>query len=265
MDVPRGVALATGLCVAMASATSACENHSLVERAVALESAAPPTAQPVTPDPRVGAVYIGSSHQCTGSVLDSPAGDLILTAGHCVPAGPDLAFVAGLSGTHAPEDFWRINEVYLDPRWLQFQDPMADFAIARVSRDVGGSVEAQVGAGLRLGTAPKPGDVVTLTGYPVGVDDGPVSGRTTATPARGFPEADCAHMPDGRSGTPWMVGSTVAGLIGGLDGGGCEGQIVNYSPPFGDAIKRLLARAEAGGPGDTAPVVNGDAGCPQPA
>ena len=29
-----------------------------------------------------------------------------------------------------------------------------------------------------------------------------------------------------------------------------------------DSIKQLLARAEAGGPGDSGPVVNGDAGCP---
>ena len=80
---------------------------------------------------------------------------------------------------------------------------MADFAIARVSRDTGGSVEAQVGAGLNLGTAPKPGDAVTLTGYAVGIDGGPVGCRTTtAAPVKGFPEADCAHMPDGTSGAP---------------------------------------------------------------
>lgn len=179
---------------------------------------------------------------------------IFLTAGHCVPAGHHLAFVAGLSGTAAPEDFWHIDEVYLDPRWVQFQDPVADFAIARVSRDTGGSVEAQVGAGLNLGTAPKPGDAVTLTGYAVGIDGGPVGCRTTtAAPVKGFPEADCAHMPDGTSGAPWVVGSTVSGLIGGLDGGGCEGQIVNYSPRFDDAIKQLPARAEVGGPGDAGP------------
>lgn len=102
MVLRRSLALATGLFVALASPTSACVNHSLAEHAVALESASPPTAQPVPPDPQVGAVYIGSSHLCTGSVLDSPAGDLILTAGHCVPAGPQLAFVAACREPRRP-------------------------------------------------------------------------------------------------------------------------------------------------------------------
>jgi hypothetical protein len=44
----------------------------------------------------------------------------------------------------------------------------------------------------------------------------------------------------------------VTGVVGGLDGGGCE-QDVSYSSPFDGAIKQLLARAEAGGPGDAAP------------
>ena len=42
------------------------------------------------------------------------------------------------------------------------------------------------------------------------------------------------------------------GVIGGRDGGGCQDNI-SYSPPFDAATAALLARAEAGGPGDTAP------------
>ena len=115
----------------------------------------PPTAQPVPPDPRVGAVFLGagSLHTCTGAVLHSAAGDLILTAAHCVAEGVDATFVAGLNDTAAPEDVWHVDAVYLDPRWVQNQDPLADFAIARVSRDTGGTVEAQAGGGLTLGPA----------------------------------------------------------------------------------------------------------------
>jgi hypothetical protein len=250
--------LATGLCVA---SSVSCANHTPVEQAVTVASKVPPTAQPVPPDPRVGAVFLGGGalHTCTGGILDSAAGDLILTAAHCVAQGVDATFVAGLKDTAAPEDVWHVDAVYLDPRWVQNQDPLADFAIARVSRGTGGSVEAQAGGGMGLGPAPKPGTVVTVTGYGVGVGGGPIGCRTaTAALTGGFPALDCAELVNGLSGAPWIDGSTVTGLIGGLDGGGCEDESISYSPPFDDAIKRLLIRAEAGGPADEAPTVFDD-------
>src|SRR3954468_22179133 len=132
--------LAAGLLVAL---TSACTHHPPVEQAVTVTTKAPPTATPVPPDPRVGAVFLGGGtlHTCTAGVLHSAAGDLILTAAHCVAEGVDAAFVAGLNNTAAPDDVWHIDAVYLDPRWVQNQDPLADFAIARVSRAAGGTVE----------------------------------------------------------------------------------------------------------------------------
>src|SRR5258707_9459985 len=142
--------LATGLFVALALSASACAKHPPVEQAATVAPKMPPTAQPVPPDPRVGAVFLGagSLHTCTGAVLHSAAGDLILTAAHCVAQGVDSTFVAGLNDTAAPEDVWHIDAVYLDPRWGQNQDPFADFAIARVSRDTGGTLEAQARGGL---------------------------------------------------------------------------------------------------------------------
>jgi Trypsin len=250
--------LATGLMVAL---TSACANHPPVDQAATVAPKLPPTAEPVAPDPRVGAVFLGagSLHTCTGAVLHSAAGDLILTAAHCLAEGADATFVAGLNDTAAPEDVWHVDAVYLDPRWVQNQDPLADFAIARVSRSTGGTVEAQAGAGLTLGSAPKQGTVITVTGYGMGVGGGPIGCRTaTAASTKGFPVLDCAELVDGVSGAPWIDGSTVTGLIGGLDGGGCEDESVSYSPPFDDAITRLLARAEAGGPADDAPTAFDD-------
>jgi hypothetical protein len=261
--------LVTGLLAAVPLSVQACEKQQPAQLSAGVaaktqpppEAKAPPTAQPMPPDPRVGAVFLGGGdlHICTGGVLDSAAGDLILTAAHCVAEGVDATFVAGLRDTAAPEDFWHIDAVYLDPRWVQNQDPMADFAIARVSRAGGGSVQESAGGGLKLGQAPKPGTVVTVSGYAMGVGGGPIGCRTaTAPPAKGFPALDCAALIDGLSGAPWIDGSTVAGVIGGLNGGGCADESVSYSPPFDDAVKRLLARAEAGGPGDAAPTVFDD-------
>ncbi len=98
-------------------------------------------------------------------------------------------------------DGWQVGAVYLDPRWIAEQDPMADYAIARVSRSDGARLESVAGF----------------------------------------------------SGAPWITGSTVTGLIGGLDGGGCAEE-VSYSPPFDDGLTALVSRAQAGGgPGDEAP------------
>jgi hypothetical protein len=62
----------------------------------------------------------------------------------------------------------------------------------------------------------------------------------------------CTGLVGGTSGAPWIVGPTVIGLVGGLDGGGCD-ETVTYSPPFDDGVVELLTRAEAGGPADPAP------------
>jgi Trypsin-like peptidase domain len=219
-------------------------------------------AKQVPADPRVGAVFLGgqSLHTCSGAVLNSSTGDLILTAAHCLAAGAATYFVPGFTDEAAGPDFFHVDAVYLDPRWVADQDPVADFAVARVSRDGGGSVMAQAGGGFDVGPAPKAGTDVTVTGYPLGAG-GPPIGCTARTAAsdRGFPALPCVGLVDGTSGAPWVAGPLIAGLIGGLEAGGCE-ENVSYSPPFDDEVKRLQARAEAGGPADDAPTVVAD-GC----
>jgi hypothetical protein len=217
--------------------------------------AATVTADPVNPDPRVGAIFLGgqSLHTCTGSVLHSATGDLVLTAAHCMITGIDASFVPAFAKSAEPQDYWHIDEVYLDPRWVSDQDPLADFAIARVSREGGASVEAAVGGGFALGSSPAAGTDVVVTGYALGVGGDPI-GCTARMAARerGYPMLRCAGLVDGTSGAPWLAGLTVVGITGGLEGGGCQ-ENVSYAPPFDGAVKELMARAEAGGAGDAAP------------
>jgi hypothetical protein len=220
------------------------------------------SASSVEPDRRIGAVFLGSQllHTCSGSVLDSKAGDLIITAAHCISDGVDAYFVPGFGDDADPEDFWHVDAVYLDPRWLSDQDPTADYAIARVSTDDGRSVESDADGGFVLGPAPRQGAAIAVTGYALGIGGGPV-GCSTATIAseRGFPALPCAGLSDGTSGSPWVSGAAIKGLTGGLDGGGCD-ENVSYSAPFGDAVVHLLERAESGATGDIAPASLGD-GC----
>jgi len=203
----------------------------------------------------VGAVFLGASdlHTCTASVLQSSSGVLILTAAHCLASGYPTTFATGFSGQAEPA--WTVDAIYLDPRWVADQDPVADYAIARVSQPDGGSVESVTGPGLTLGTAPPAGTSVTVTAYPLGVGGAPIGCQTgTETVAAGFPSLQCPGLAAGTSGAPWRTDVTVVGLVGGLDGGGCD-ENVSYSPPFDARVIDLLHRAEAGGPGDAAPEV----------
>jgi hypothetical protein len=209
-------------------------------------------AVPVTPDPRVGAIFLSGSdlHACTGSVLHSAAGNLVLTAAHCLGTGGTATFAPGFAGQAVPGDVWALDVVYLDPQWLASKDPHADYAIVRVGRADGASIEAQVGSALSLGSAPPKGSRINVVAYPAGVGGTPIGCQTiTAVTAGGYPILPCTGLVDGTSGAPWISGSTVTGVIGGLHAGGCA-ENLSYSSPFDQHVKDLLTRAEAGGPGD---------------
>jgi hypothetical protein len=165
--------------------------------------------------------------------------------------------VPGFDDTAAPEDTWQVDTVYLDPRWLDSRNPIADFAIARVSRAAGGVPAV---GGLTLGSSPAVGTAVTVTGYPLGEGGGPIGCQAVIAEAvGGFPSLPCAGLVAGVSGAPWVAGTTITGVVGGLDGGGCD-ENLSYSSPFDESVQALLQRAEAGGPGDTAPAAFED-GC----
>jgi hypothetical protein len=261
----RILAAAMGSTLGLASLLAACGHQSPAAppaskpKQAVVEAANQVIAAPVNPDPRVGAVFLGGSdlHACTGSVLHSAAGDLVLTAAHCLGAGP-ATFVPGFAGNAAPADLWSMDVLYLDPRWVANKDPRADYAIARVSRADGGSVEAQVGSALSLGSAPAKGSRVNVVAYPVGVGGMPIGCQvSTGITDGGYPELPCAGLAEGTSGAPWISGSAVTGVIGGLHAGGCE-ENLSYSSPFDQHITDLLARAEAGGPGDVPPTAFDD-------
>lgn len=94
---------------------------------------------------------------------------------------------------------------------------------------------------------------MTITGYPLGVGGAPVGCRSVTGPAaEGYPSLRCGGLVDGTSGAPWISGAAAVGVVGGLDGGGCDDNL-SFTPRFDDRTAALLARAEAGGPGDAAP------------
>jgi hypothetical protein len=231
--------------------------------AAALAGPAPAQATTPTPDARIGALFFPSvlgllptlsgPHYCSASVVHSAAHDLIATAAHCVyGTGAGIEFVPGFDNGAMPHGSWDVRAAYVDAAWKKSNDPKHDIAFLRLyPHQVAGktvNIEDVVGA-FTLGTAPLPGQLVHVTGYPAGSGGGPVSCATTSYDTAGYPTIACPGFVNGTSGGPWVRGSTLVGDIGGLHEGGCTPQI-SYSAPFDPNTAALLARASAGGPAD---------------
>lgn len=241
---------------------------------VALVGCARPASVPAamtTPDPKtiaaVGPLFDGSStsiHTCTAAVVDSPAGNVILTAAHCVTgSGAGMVFVPGYDDGRAPYGSWVVTGAYAPAGWLRGQDPESDYAFLVVkplgTNATGASVASAAGAEA-LGLAPTAGQRVTVAAYQVGSEDQPVICAAAVYLTQGYPTFDCPGYIAGTSGGPWIAGydaahraGTITGVIGGLDQGGCTAD-TSYSPSFTTTASQVLVRAVAGGPADVLPV-----------
>ena len=180
--------------------------------------------------PQVGALFQGAwrsePHFCTASVVDSSSGDVIATAAHCLSAdAKDLVFVPMYHDGQAPYGEWDVTGAYVSQRWLQHQDPQADFAFLTVgSRDIGGTertLESVVGGDpLVIGTQPPQWTVAV--GYPAGMGGQPVICLNQAVARHGYPSFRCGGFVDGTSGGPWLAGfnsQTGRGELYGVTGG----------------------------------------------
>jgi V8-like Glu-specific endopeptidase len=210
--------------------------------------------------PQVGTLFNVSggtltSHHCTGSVVDSPAGDIVVTAAHCVYGGSgaetDQAFVPEYDNGAMPFGVWDVSAVYVAPQWAADRDPDYDVAFIVVHQS-GSETPIQDVVGADKLAIDQPYTALTdVIGYPSDTDQ-PISCTNyttefTSTQLRW----DCGGYPDGTSGSPFLTGvdaqtgyGTVDGVIGGYETGGDTPQ-VSYSVHFGDAVGRLLAQAEA--------------------
>jgi hypothetical protein len=186
----------------------------------------------------VGALFEGGRHFCTASVVHSTAGDLVLTAAHCVRDG--MTFAPGYHDGVAPLGMWTVTSAAVAGGWTSSADPDLDFAFLTV-RQTGNpaSLESLTGANV-LGTNRGFEHRITLTGYP-DTTDSPVvcDGDTTRSGSYQLRVA-CPGFPDGTSGGPWVTGGAVIGVIGGYQLGG-DTPDVSYSAYFDDDIAKLYA------------------------
>ena len=108
------------------------------------------------------------SHFCTASVVNSPSGDLVMTAAHCVSglAAGQIAFVPGYRDGATPFGVWTVTSVIVDRAWLAAASPDDDVAFLVVRRaGTAASVQSFTG-GERLGIGQPVGQLVQVTGYP---------------------------------------------------------------------------------------------------
>lgn len=238
---------------------------------VASRPSATPEAAPSASAPAaVGALFPsgGSEHYCSGSVVWSVTGDVVLTAAHCVAGtGTGLVFVPGYDDGHEPYGQWKVVAAYAAPAWLSHQDPEDDFAFLVVAPHIVAGKQVtlqQLTGAYQLGNAPPSGSRVTVVAYPAGADDPPVRCVPLVYWTGGFPGFDCGGYPGGTSGGPWLRVTqngpdTVEGLIGGLHQGGCLNS-VSYSPVFGPTTRAIYEEAVDRDNPDTLPTA-GPSGC----
>jgi V8-like Glu-specific endopeptidase len=194
------------------------------------------------------------SHFCTASVVDSTAGDLVVTAAHCVyEKSAAIVFVPGYADGKAPYGVWPVTKVYTDGAWDSSQDPDHDVAFLRLSNASDGAPIEDVTGAETVATDAPTGQSVQVIGYPNAAAEpvwctGPVKGFS----ATQF-EFDCDGYTNGTSGGPLLAGvdaatgqGAVIGVIGGYQQGGDTPQ-VSYAAVFSAATAQLYATAEAGG------------------
>jgi V8-like Glu-specific endopeptidase len=209
--------------------------------------------------PAVGALFTISHgrlghHFCTASVVNSPYGDLLVTAAHCLGGGaPGVVFVPGYHNGVIPYGVWTVTKVYTDQAWASSSDPDDDIAFLRVSQPGSATPIEDVTGAEQLPTGTSSRQLVEVIGYPDATNE-PIACRNwTREPMSDQLEFDCGGYTDGTSGGPFLAGvnpltgqGTVVGVIGGYEQGGLTPQ-VSYSAMFEANVAALYHIAMAGG------------------
>ncbi|GAA2266341.1 MULTISPECIES: serine protease [Kitasatospora] len=206
------------------------------------------TAPPGAEADRVGPLFSGpvapGKHFCTASVIDSPTGDLLVTAAHCVSSPDGVVFAPGYRNGKAPYGAWRIVEVFETSGWHKNANQDQDFAFLRVAPDSEGRPIESVVGGIPLGVDESLHETVRLYGYPARSELPLLCTNVTTAFTAHQRRIDCPAYTGGTSGGPWVSESTgsVVGVIGGYQQGGDTAD-VSYSAAFGDTIADLYVSA----------------------
>jgi V8-like Glu-specific endopeptidase len=206
-----------------------------------------------------------SSHHCTASIVNSPKGNVIVTAAHCAFGKQQLFFTPAYQDGHAPYGTWRVLSAYIYNEWRSQHDitnagSPFDYAFLVVESHDGKSLEEVTGASLHLKTDIQPQPVV-VAGYPDRSNSKYKDQLYTCDSQSDFEKQSWMHLlcdgiPNGFSGGPWIAaGSTdLVGLIGGYGQDLPDTDPNNYSVRFSTRVKQLFdmaANSVPPNPGDS--------------
>jgi len=253
--------------VLAAAIALACTAAGLVDRAGA--SGPPPPVYATGPAPRQvmtqarsfdGTPAVGTlamltaagglgTHFCSASVIDSPAGNLVITAAHCLAGRQpgQFVFVPGYDHGRAPYGAWPVRRVITDQDWGSSSDPDDDVAFVELTRAVQGVTGAE-----RLGAGQPSGQLVTVIGYPGNQDSAIFCVSHSSSFSATQLVFRCGGYTSGTSGSPLLAHvaaatglGTVIGVIGGYQQGGVT-DAISYAAVLGPDIVALYQAAIAG-------------------
>jgi V8-like Glu-specific endopeptidase len=209
--------------------------------------------------PRVGALFDSDSsgnHYCTASVVDSPAGNVLITAAHCINSGSgganrsNVEFIPDYANGNSPEGVWTPERFVMDPRWVKGADPDLDVAFIVLKPLHGKNIQDVLGANTIMFNAGFK-HLVRVAGYPSSAD-APISCLSwTSQQSQYQLKFNCQDFTGGTSGSPWITRfdpvtrtGAIVGVIGGYQEGG-DTPAVSYSAYLDSDIRKLYQEATA--------------------
>jgi V8-like Glu-specific endopeptidase len=199
-------------------------------------------------------------HFCTGAVVNSPKGNVVITAAHCISGKKlglkgDVYFAPGYINGHFPKGRWTVMSAFMDAKWQTDHNPNDDVAFLIVGKP-GQEIQKSTGAET-LGIDVSLPQTAEVIGYPDRIN-API--KCTA-PARQFHKTGfrqivfiCGAYTGGTSGGPFLIHvgpsgtGEVFGVIGGYQLGG-DSPVISYSCRFLANVEYLYRKAISGATG----------------
>lgn len=206
---------------------------------------------------RVFFKFDGQDSSCSGNVVESPNGSVVVTAGHCVKYQgswhTDWVFVPGYDKGNAPHGEWEAEQTMTTPQWDADEDMNHDVGMAIVEEKDGKTVAETVGA-QKIAFNGERGQQMHSFGYPAADPyDGSTltycNGATFTDPLLTNDHGMRCDMTGGSSGGPWFSSFDPQTGVGVQESVNSFGYTflpdVMFGPYFGDSAKKLYERASA--------------------